>query len=132
MKLEIEIKLRLSGKLAKIRRTLGKLGFRVSKPRALESNILFDNSKRSLRKHGMIVRVRLVSGHRVLTYKGPSKTGRYKKRQEIEFLEGKLKNPDFTKKAPPQVVERERARLLQAQQAAERIRGLLGETAELG
>jgi adenylate cyclase class 2 len=85
LKLEIEIKLRLSGKLAKIRRTLGKLGFRVTKPRALESNILFDNSKRSLRKHGMIVRVRLVSGHRVLTYKGPSTTGRYKKRQEIEF-----------------------------------------------
>ena len=55
-----------------------------------------------------------------------------KKQQEIEFLEGKLNNPDFTGKAPPQVVERERARLLQAQQAAERLRGLLGETAELG
>ena len=86
MKLEIEIKLRLPGKLAKIRRTLGQLGFRVTHPRALESNILFDNSKRSLRKHGMIVRVRLMSGHRVLTYKGPSKTGsRYKQRQEIEI-----------------------------------------------
>ena len=85
MKLEIEIKLRLSAKLGKIRRTLSNLGFRVTKPRALESNILFDNSKRSLRKHGMIVRVRRMSGHRVLTYKGPSKTGRYKKRQEIEF-----------------------------------------------
>ena len=85
MKLEIEIKLRLPAKLAKIRRTLSKLGFRVTKPRALESNTLFDNSKRSLRKHGMIVRVRLMGGHRVLTYKGPSKSGRYKRRQEIEF-----------------------------------------------
>ncbi len=85
MKLEIEIKLRLPEKLTKIRQTLGKLGFRVTKPRALESNILFDNSKRNLRKHGMIVRIRRMSGHRVLTYKGPSKTGRYKKRQEIEF-----------------------------------------------
>ncbi len=86
MKLEIEIKLRLPGKLAKVRRTLGKLGFRVTKPRVLESNTLFDNSKRSLRKHGMIVRVRLMGGHRVLTYKGPSKTGsRYKQRQEIEI-----------------------------------------------
>jgi valyl-tRNA synthetase len=55
-----------------------------------------------------------------------------KKQQEIELLEGKLNNPDFTGKAPHAVVERERARLLQAQQAAERIRGLLGETAELG
>jgi adenylate cyclase class 2 len=85
LKVEIEIKLRLSGKLAKIRRTLVQLGFCITRPRALESNTLFDNSKRSLRKQGMIVRVRLTSGHRVLTYKGPSKTGRYKKRQEIEF-----------------------------------------------
>ncbi len=55
-----------------------------------------------------------------------------KKQQEIEFLEGKLNNPEFTAKAPHAVVERERARLLQAQQAAERLRSLLGETAELG
>ena len=55
-----------------------------------------------------------------------------KKQNEIVFLEGKLNNPDFTGKAPHTVVERERARLLQAQQAAERLRGLLGETPELG
>jgi valyl-tRNA synthetase len=55
-----------------------------------------------------------------------------KKEQEIQFLEAKLNNPDFIGKAPPAVVEKERARLLQAQQAAERLRGLLGETAELG
>src|ERR1700693_1962413 len=55
-----------------------------------------------------------------------------KKEQEIQFLEGKLRNPAFTGKAPQAVVERERARLLQAQQAAERLRGLLGEAAELG
>jgi valyl-tRNA synthetase len=55
-----------------------------------------------------------------------------KKQQEIQFLEEKLSNADFTGKAPPRVVEKERARLLEAQQAAERLRGLLGETAELG
>jgi valyl-tRNA synthetase len=55
-----------------------------------------------------------------------------KKEQEIQFLEAKLNNPDFTGKAPQAVVEKERTRLLQAQQAAERLRGLLGETAELG
>jgi valyl-tRNA synthetase len=55
-----------------------------------------------------------------------------KKQNEIVFLEDKLNNPDFTGKAPHTVVERERARLLQAQQAAERLRGLLGETPELG
>lgn len=85
MKLEIEIKLRLSAKLAKIRRALHKLGFRITKPRALESNTLFDNSKRSLRKHGKLIRVRLFHGRRMLTFKGPSKAGRYKRRPEIEF-----------------------------------------------
>jgi valyl-tRNA synthetase len=55
-----------------------------------------------------------------------------KKEQEIQLLEGKLNNPGFTGKAPRTVVERERARLLEARQAAERLRGLLGETAELG
>jgi valyl-tRNA synthetase len=54
-----------------------------------------------------------------------------KKRQEIEFLEVKLNNPEFTRKAPKPVVERERARLHEAQQAAERLRGLLGESPEV-
>ena len=45
MKVEIEIKLRLPGKLGKIRRRLRELGFHTAKPRALESNTLFDNSK---------------------------------------------------------------------------------------
>lgn len=85
MKVEIEIKLRLSGKLADVRQTLARLGFRVTESRGLESNILFDNSKRSLRKHGQLIRVRLTGGHRKLTFKGPSQPGKYKKRQEIEF-----------------------------------------------
>ena len=55
-----------------------------------------------------------------------------KKQREIESIEAKLNNPDFTGKAPVDVVERERARLAQARQAAERLRGLLGESGELG
>ena len=55
-----------------------------------------------------------------------------KKRQEIEVIEGKLENADFTQKAPAAVVERERARLAQARQAADRLRALLGETGEVG
>ena len=54
-----------------------------------------------------------------------------KKLREIEFMERKLENPDFTGKAPKAVVERERARHQQAQQAAARLRGLLGEKPEL-
>lgn len=85
LKFEIEIKLRLPAKLGKIRRTLHELGFRISKHRTLESNVLFDNSKRVLRRHGKLVRIRRIGDHTVLTYKGPSHPGKYKKREEIEI-----------------------------------------------
>ena len=85
MKIEIEIKLRLSGKLGKMRRRLHDLGFHIAKRRALESNTLFDNSKRTLRKHGKLIRVRATNGQRVLTYKGPSQASKYKKRPELEI-----------------------------------------------
>ena len=85
MKVETEIKLRLRGGLTKIRHSLRQLGFRITKHRSFESNILFDNTKRSLRKHGKLIRVRKVAKHTLLTYKGPSQPSRYKKRQEIEF-----------------------------------------------
>lgn len=85
MKTETEIKLRLRGGLTKIRHALRELGFRITKHRTLESNILFDYTKRSLRKHGKLVRVRRVGRHTLLTYKGPSEPSRYKKRREIEI-----------------------------------------------
>lgn len=78
MKFEIEIKLRLPGKLGKIRLALHDLGFRVTRRRVLESNILFDNSKRALRKHGKLIRVRHAGAGTLLTYKGPSEPGKYK------------------------------------------------------
>lgn len=85
MKFEIEIKLRLPSKLGKIRQVLHDLGFQITKHRVLESNTLFDNSKRALRRHGKLIRVRNTGSHSVLTYKGPSQPGKYKKRQEIEI-----------------------------------------------
>jgi adenylate cyclase class 2 len=84
-KFEIEIKLRLPDKLEKIRRALRDQGFRVSKSRTHESNVLFDTPKRLLRSHGKLIRVRQVGAHSLLTYKGPSEPGRYKKRREIEM-----------------------------------------------
>jgi adenylate cyclase class 2 len=84
-KFEIEIKLRLPDKLEKIRRALRDQGFRVSKSRTPESNVLFDTPKRLLRSHGKLIRVRQVGAHSLLTYKGPSEPGRYKKRREIEM-----------------------------------------------
>jgi len=85
LKFEIEIKLRLPLDLGKIRHALQKAGFRVVEPRIRETNILFDNSKRTLRKHGKLLRLRRAGAHRFLTYKGPSEPSRYKKRQELEI-----------------------------------------------
>jgi len=85
LKIEIEIKLRLPGKLGKIRRRLRDQGFHIAKRRALESNTLFDNAKRTLRKHGKLIRVRATNGQRVFTYKGPSQASKYKKRPELEI-----------------------------------------------
>ena len=86
MTFEIEIKLRLPGNLGKIRRALRDLGFRVSKSRLHEYNVLLDTSGRTLRGHGKLIRVRRVGTHSLLTYKGPSEQGRYKKRHEIEIM----------------------------------------------
>jgi adenylate cyclase, class 2 len=83
---EIEIKLRLPGNLGKIRRALRDQGFRVSKSRLHEYNVLLDTSGRVLRSHGKLIRVRRVGTHTLLTYKGPSEQGRYKKRHEIEVV----------------------------------------------
>lgn len=84
MTFEIEIKLRLPPDVSKIRRTLRKLGFRVAVPRSLETNVLFDNPKYPLGIQGKLLRIRRVGRDSLLTYKGPSKSVRYKKRHELE------------------------------------------------
>jgi len=92
LKIEIEIKLRLPEDLGEIRKTLRRLGFHVHKRRAFESNVLFDDSKHRLRKHGKLLRVRRSGKQGLLTMKGPSEQSRYKKRWEIEteFPDGDL------------------------------------------
>jgi adenylate cyclase, class 2 len=86
LNIEIEIKLRLPEELSSIRKRLRESGFRIKKRRVFESNVLFDNLKRTLRKHGKLLRVRRVGRLGLLTCKGPSEQGRYKKRWEIETL----------------------------------------------
>lgn len=86
MNFEIEIKLRLNGNLNEIRQALRAGGFRVSKSRRHEYNVLLDTAQRALRSHGKLIRVRRAGTHTLLTYKGPSEQGRYKKRREIEVL----------------------------------------------
>jgi adenylate cyclase class 2 len=81
---EIEIKLRLPADVSKIRRTLRKLGFRIAQARSHETNVLFDHPKNPLGKQGKLIRIRRIGRDTVLTYKGPSKSSRYKMRQELE------------------------------------------------
>jgi adenylate cyclase, class 2 len=84
LKIETEIKLRLSEDLSEIRKKLHRLGFRIHQRRAFESNILFDDAKHRLRKHGKLLRVRRSGRRGLLTLKGPPEPSRYKKRWEIE------------------------------------------------
>jgi len=84
LKFEIEIKLRLPKDFSEIRKQLHRLGFRIHKRRAFQSNILFDDAKRRLRKHGKLLRVRRSGRRGLLTLKGPSEQSRYKKRWEME------------------------------------------------
>src|SRR5882762_7714567 len=85
MALEIEIKLRLPDRLGKIRRILREQGFRIVERRSLETNVLFDNIKHPLRKHGKRIRIRRVGRCSLLTFKGPSMRSKHKKREEIEI-----------------------------------------------
>jgi valyl-tRNA synthetase len=54
-----------------------------------------------------------------------------RKLAEIDSIEKNIANPEFIARAPRQVVEREQARLRQAQEAAKRLRELLGPESEL-
>src|SRR5437764_4526308 len=68
---------------------------------------------------------------------GAAETQRYqgelqKTRREIEVIEAKLNNPDFTAKAPRVAPQRERARPARARPAARRPRAPFGQTAGLG
>jgi len=68
VKFEIEIKLRLNSNVTEMRSALRDLGFRVSKSRVYESNVLLDTSNRLLRSHGKLIRVRRV-GPRSVGYR---------------------------------------------------------------
>jgi adenylate cyclase, class 2 len=109
---EIEIKLRLPPDISEIRRTLRRLGFRVSERRLHETNVLFDNPKDTLGKQGKLIRLRRVGPHTLLTYKGPSKSVRYKKRQELEVTlsDAKVAEEIFKKIGYQQVFRYEKFR----------------------
>ncbi len=95
--IETEIKLPVEDDdLKKIRRSLKRLGFRLSRRRVHEDNYLFDFADRRLWRRGELLRLRFVGGKSLLTFKGPAgkgPTGKrpaggkgpYKTRTELEF-----------------------------------------------
>jgi adenylate cyclase class 2 len=81
---ETEIKLAVSG-AAKGRAILRQQGFRVSAPRVFERNLVLDDQRGSLRKRGVLLRVRVAGKTVTCTFKGPEIPSRLKRREETEF-----------------------------------------------
>lgn len=82
--MEVEIKLRLAS-VAEGRLRLRKAGFRVVKRRVFEQNVIFDVQEQTLRRRGVVLRLRTAGARSLVTFKGPGEPGKHKIRQEIEF-----------------------------------------------
>jgi adenylate cyclase class 2 len=80
---EIEVKLAVRSARS-ARHLLRGAGFRVSRPRVFESNIVFDTADFALRQTGCLLRVRDAGGTSTVTYKGTARPGPHKSREEIE------------------------------------------------
>jgi adenylate cyclase class 2 len=84
-KREVEIKLRLKS-AEQGRRLLRRAGFRVVRRRVHEDNTVLDTPKGSLRKQGLLLRLRKAGRSATLTLKGPAAGGKYKSRHELETV----------------------------------------------
>ena len=82
-KREVEIKLSLPS-AAHGRRLLRQAGFRVTRRRVYEDNLVFDTSQGQLRSGSLLLRLRVAGSVATLTFKGPPSRGRYKSRLESE------------------------------------------------
>ena len=61
------------------------VGFRVSRRRVFETNMVFDTPELSMRRAATMLRVRQAGGVATVTYKGPADIGRHKSREELEL-----------------------------------------------
>lgn len=82
-KREVEVKLLLAS-AEQGRGMLRRAGFRVRRRRVFERNIVFDTPEGSLRRRGLLLRLRHVGRRALVTFKGLAAKGKYKSRQEIE------------------------------------------------
>jgi adenylate cyclase class 2 len=81
--IETEIKLRLPD-AATGEQLLAQAAFAVSVPRTFEQNLVYDTEDLSLRKRGVVLRLRRTGEKVTLTVKGSALPGKYKSREESE------------------------------------------------
>lgn len=84
MPTETEIKLRVRD-VATLRARIEELGYRVSAPRILEADQLYDREDQQLRRSDQILRLRTRGDRSTLTYKGPAQRSPHKSREELEL-----------------------------------------------
>jgi adenylate cyclase class 2 len=82
--IETEIKLRISDGAEAAVRLLEADGCRVTLPRTLQIDQVFDLPDETMRRSGRLLRVRSSGGESTLTYKGQARPGRHKSREELE------------------------------------------------
>jgi len=82
--IETEIKLAVPS-AAKGRALLRRFDFKIVAPRIFERNLVLDDQRGSLRKAGLLLRVREAGTTVTCTFKGPAMPGRHKSRVEDEF-----------------------------------------------
>jgi adenylate cyclase, class 2 len=87
--MENEIKLPLES-AANGRALLRRLGFNVLAPKIFEQNLVLDDSDRSLRSRGLLLRVRAAGKSITCTFKGAAIPGPHKNRIENEFTASDL------------------------------------------
>ena len=90
--LETEIKLAVAD-VREAKRSLVQNGFRISRRRVFERNLVFDTGERELRGSGKLLRLRQAGKRARLTFKGPPESGKHKRREEREVAIGDL--PEF-------------------------------------
>lgn len=81
---EVEVKIAVED-AAVIRSILRRAGFRVAKSRVFEQNLVLDDRAGSLKARAVLLRVRSAGKSIICTFKGESKPGIHKRREERQF-----------------------------------------------
>lgn len=83
--METELKIPVAD-LDRLRAALEEAGALRQRSRHRERNLVFDDGEGTLRRHGVLLRLRTVGGRHLLTLKGPARfRGPIKERREVEL-----------------------------------------------